>query len=537
MISLKFDITVNDDDKNFILKKQNEYSCAFRMLYKNIDKIKDDVFLHFLTEKYNIPQYLKNCLIIDTKVKHDQVYKQKEKLESEIIVIESEIKKLKLSVESNNGKNKKNTRLLFKLNKKLEHKIKQLPKDITFGGLNLLRKISYLSNDKIKNKDKIIAAKKEYNDNRLLPINYIGSLNDSNSNRYFVFDFDQDKIIYKPSANKKIEIGFKVSKGIKKQLLKLFEVKDLKILPISVKLTSTYIVITYDEQILNGYGFDVRGYKNELKNIDKSNKEYRHEVAVKYKKEQESRMSKGKLANRYCSIDLNPEYIGVSILDKTDNGEIKIIDKFVYDLSLLLKKSNNSSEDKSSKYLNNKRKYEIGVIYANLFKKVKHYNCANFVMEDINFKSKPINDKPVEFNRKTKNVWNLNYQINLINKHCNVNGIKLIEVNPYYSSFIGNLMYNYFDPLNAAIEIGRRGMFKYIKGNSFYPVLSETIIDTAISKIGLSDVQWLKAGSWLELYKKFKETGIRYRWQLCEVKHSCFSGFNIKSRWELINFS
>ena len=68
-----------------------------------------------------------------------------------------------------------------------------------------------------------------------------------------------------------------------------------------------------------------------------------------------------------------------------------------------------------------------------------------------------------EANRKTKNIWNRELIEEQILKHCNLKGIELRKVQPSYSSFIGNIMYTHFDPINAAIELARRGLYKYIK--------------------------------------------------------------------------
>ena len=97
--------------------------------------------------------------------------------------------------------------------------------------------------------------------------------------------------------------------------------------------------------------------------------------------------------------------------------------------------------------------------------------------------------------------------------------------------------YSYFDPSNSAIEIGRRGIVKYIKGNKFYPPLTETIIDTALNRLGLSDVQWLKAITWKGFFDQVKETGVKYRWQLDDVSHRCFSKNTIKTKWKLYSFN
>ena len=60
-------------------------------------------------------------------------------------------------------------------------------------------------------------------------------------------------------------------------------------------------------------------------------------------------------------------------------------------------------------------------------------------IEKLNFQKDIINQSSREFNRKVRNIWNLNFQKHLISKYCMELGIKLIEVLPIYSSFIGNI--------------------------------------------------------------------------------------------------
>ena len=129
----------------------------------------------------------------------------------------------------------------------------------------------------------------------------------------------------------------------------------------------------------------------------------------------------------------------------------------------------------------------------------------------------------------------------MIQKYCNQFGIKLIEVNSCYSSFIGNINHRYFDPINASIEIGRRGLYKY-EQNKFYPSITETNVDT-MSKllqqnaVELRDVQRLKF--WKDWFNIFKETKHRYRHSLDEcAKHTYkeFSMNNIKSCIKVYSF-
>jgi IS605 OrfB family transposase len=527
LITLKLHI-VSNSNTEFVENKQKEYSFAFRKLYKHVDT-NDSEFLNKLSEKYNLSKYEINCLKVDVETKIKQIQTSKNKIEDKIISIQKEINET-----PNNSI--KNRRKIFKLTKKLHYNNKLLSKDIVFGQKTNLQRISFLSNNKSKNETELFSLKSKFKQNRILPIYYLGSKCDKNSNRYFNFDFLNNTIIYKPAKENKIELKYKTSKQYQHYLTKLQELKDLHILPIQVSLTSNFIYITFNEEYLNNFQFDEKQFKLETKDI--KSKELRKEIFIKFKNEQNNRKLENKDLNRYISLDLNPEYIGVSILEKLDNENFKIVDKFCYDLRKLTSKTNKSTNDKSTLRKNNKLKFEISQIYKQIFKITTHYKCSNFVIEDLNFKSENINENNKEFNRKTKNIWNRNYQLNLITKHCNILGINLIEVNPCYTSFIGNILYTYFDPINASIEIGRRGIFKYIKNSKFYPVITSTIIDTMINRFSsVGDVQFIKdCKNWVELFQQFKQTKIIYRFQLKDTNFNCFSMNNIKSKVNLLTF-
>lgn len=523
MITVKFDITLDTpEDKDFIMQKQRNYSYAFRRLYKHSWLIDDVEFLSRLSNTYQLFAYEMKCLKIDVKTKLNQVSTQKKKLEQDIISIHNELQQLKDKFKLS----RKETRTLFKLSNKLAYKNRSLSKDITFGRRTLLRQISFLNNNKEKNAEIIKIKKTEYLTHRLIPVNLIGTAGDPNSNRYFNFDFENNTIIYKPRNKHKIAIRYKVSKKYQKYLLQLHKIKDLDQQPISVRMTTDYIAITFDETILNDYGFNKKEYFADIKNI--TDKEERTQLYIERQNELKKRKLKDKVADRYCAIDLNPEYIGVAITDKDGST----IETFAYDLTNLTVKSCKSSADKLSKYKNNKRKFELGVLYSNIFKKLEHYKVAYFVMEELGFKTKNINESAREANRKTKNIWNLNFQQNLIKKHCNILGIQLIEVTPCYSSFIGNILHETFDPIAAALEICRRGFDKYKKGNKLYPTLTDTILDTVADRFhSVPDVQAVKGcKTWVELFKFIRKTGLRYRRTLEDCKSdSVFSSDSMKS--------
>ena len=93
------------------------------------------------------------------------------------------------------------------------------------------------------------------------------------------------------------------------------------------------------------------------------------------------------------SIDLNPNYIGYSIVDWKSGSEFKVITSGVYSIKELndkdfkLKGRGFNSSSKERVHLSNKRQHEILEISKNLINKAIYYKCSIFSMEDLNMKS------------------------------------------------------------------------------------------------------------------------------------------------------
>ena len=188
------------------------------------------------------------------------------------------------------------------------------------------------------------------------------------------------------------------------------------------------------------------------------------------------------------SIDMNPNYIGWSIIDWKSESEFQIIKTGIYSIKNLNDKNFNlngySSDSKERIYLNNKKNHEILEISKNLINKAIYYQCQVFSMEDLSINSKD-NDKGGKFNKLVNNLWCRNKLTDNLTRRCNINNIKLIKVKPEYSSFIGNFLYrslNLPDMILASIEISRRGYefynqyitkLKNIKKNIIQPDLSK----------------------------------------------------------------
>ena len=318
---------------------------------------------------------------------------------------------------------------------------------VIFGGKSNM--IKYL---------KGLITKEQYKENKLLPLNIFGE-KVNGGNRKFKLDLFNDKIIYKHSRKDHFELEIPKLRGSYKQLYNLME----NTRTYSVKLTDKHLLISFEEI-------------KEVVNLNEG---------------------------RYLGIDLNPEYIGISIKEKDQLLYTKLYS--VKKLTDKIIKLNVSSNDFKFKTLNNKLNHEILEISKDISKLSKEFMCKFIFIEDLSFKG----NTNKYSNRKNKNLWKREIFINNLEKRCSINGQKLYKVNPAYSSFIGNLQWNFDDPINASLEIGRRGFECIIKKNKqFYPELKlkEMLVSQWKDKINIDNFK-----TWKELFGFIKNLGLRYR--------------------------
>lgn len=272
-------------------------------------------------------------------------------------------------------------------------------------------------------------SKDEFKLKRLNPLYSIGTAKPYKGNQKFRISEDLTKIIFQPDRNNHFELQLiGITKGYKQILNKLYIHQLNKDLPITYKLSKDYIYISFEEDKL---------YKNEFD----------------FKK----------IKDRYCALDLNPNYIGYSIVDWKSSSDFKIIDSGVYsfkelnDLYFDLMGTDSSNEKKI--WLNNKRNYEIIEVAKNLINKCCYYKVENFIVEDLNIKICDRN-KGKNYNRLCNNTWIKNKFLNNIQKRCKIFNINYLEVLPQYSSFTGNIIFRHLnlpDQVLSSIEISRRG--------------------------------------------------------------------------------
>lgn len=366
--------------------------------------------------------------------------------------------------------------------------------------------------DRLKGK----ISKQEYQLKRLLPLYSVGEASKS-GNRKFQIE-DENTIIFKVSRKEHITLKLNgTSKRHRDYLNQLITLQINKSIPITYKLDTKYVYIS----------FDLNKLKRNLKVQDK-------------------------IKDRVFGIDLNPNYIGYSVADWKNDGSYKIIKagsislKALNDYDNSLKGKGYSSQSKERKYISNKRNHEIIQIAHKLSKLANHFGCEIFILEDLNTKQGD-KEKGTKFNKLCNNQWCRNLLISQIKKMNCLYKIRTLEVQPQYSSFIGNLVYRVHqlpDYVLASIEIGRRGYEFYHQYILKDKKMEKNIIfgnyekDKNLYNLSLEEIGIREPfNSFMEMYSFIKNSKTRYRVSLDEINSSrVFRKLFIKSYTEFYNF-
>ena len=260
----------------------------------------------------------------------------------------------------------------------------------------------------------------------------------NHGNRYFRLESNFD-IIFKPDKNTKIRLRPTNSRGYERLLQKIYELtKDNKIsLAVTLNTYNHTIAISYNPK-------DVFGETYKLHN---------------------------KKTGRVMAIDLNPDYVGYTVVQWHDDLGFVVIDSGIFSLKELndadrkLDDEHLKSSDPRRKAIARKRLHEIRQISINLVDIAAYYKCEMFSMERLKFDNLYNKNRPKWFNKLVNKYWNRTEFVRMIEKCCKIRSIKVKYVIASYSSFVGNFLFRSLDlpdPCLASIEIGRRAyMLKY----------------------------------------------------------------------------
>jgi hypothetical protein len=496
MLAIKLDIKSVSGDLSIIL---DQYTGLFYKIYNNLELSCDKGFIQERLDEFNLLDLsVLRCCVAEAKTKYEQHLTDVKDKENRILEITKRLSQPFVT--------EKDLKLKYKLINKLTFLNNTKDNNICFGGKALLRKITKLKQQN-SNPELLASLLEKFHSNRKMGYYFIGDSLEK-GNRKFNFDLLNNKIIFKPSKNNHFEVDLVPHKNkIKnKTLLKLQALSELKQMAITVIISNKSVSLVYDNEKLKGYHFDLAAYKRESKGLVK---EDRNVIFKRYINNQKERQLSGKLINRYFAYDSNPLELGVVIADKiNDKGDFKVIFKECISMDYFGKKTGKASNHKETIRKNNKKKYELKQIWKYIFGLIKHYKVAYFIEEDLNIKQKDTTNTGTEFNRKTKNLWHRVETEGSISKNTLEMGVVRIPVEPYYSSFIGNLVYDDYDPIAAALELMRRGITKYIKGRSIYPAM-ETINQEKLNYLIGENEVIANVKSFKHLYKILSEHSYR----------------------------
>ena len=342
-----------------------------------------------------------------------------------------------------------------------------------------------------------LITKEQFKRKRLVPLCSIGERR-YNGNRLFDLNLTNNCVVFKPSRGVCKEIQFcSVKKKLTNELAKVQALAEQKKVPITVKFTDTHLFLIYDETLIYNEAY------------------------------------KGLKSSRVLGIDMNPNYIGVSVIEFNKQDEFNVLHKEVFDLTALTKPSGEASTHDKSKYYTNKLKHETLAIAHRINKLVDYWKCSKLAVEDLSIKPKD-QKKGKSLNRLCNNKWERSLFVNKLKMLAGIHRYELVEVNSAYSSIVGNFAYgneNTPDMVAASIEIARRAYKKFEKG-WFYPKFN----------VETQDERWKQTlggvKTWKHLFLKVKEAKLKYRFLLsCYIGNVVFSTFYNKRKWKRYVFA
>ena len=394
--------------------------------------------------------------------------------------------------------------------------------DTDFSSLSKSKKKEFCKKYKIQRNSSIVFGSKkvfreyikgnitrdELKVRRLVPLYSIGegSSPSVKANRKFRISGDLSSIEFRPSRGVSILLNFiGLASNYRKILRVLYPLQESKSIKIAYRLDTEYVYIIIEET-------DIKEFMEDIP----------------------------KIPNRVFAIDLNPNYIGWSVMDWRDSSEdsYKLIRSGIISIKSLndLEAGLNASSGSLVKTrLTHRRRNEVLEIAKSLVETARYYKCQLFSVEDLSMK---IEDKRLgrRFNRLVNNQWNRDILISSLNRRCDLYAIRFMKVRPEYSSFLGNILYrnlNLPDMVLSSVEISRRAFEfygQYIskerqkKKNIVFPERSgfEKAVSRSMEELNIAD----EFVSFMELYRYIKESKVRYRLSLDQFLDLEFSRFS-----------
>ena len=326
--------------------------------------------------------------------------------------------------------------------------------DVLFGR-KWFERLKWHKGDAITNKQAYVRAR---NTGMLLR----GSSSDSHGNRKAQLDITNNQVIIKPKKGHVIPLPLTLPRKWRKNLMRLQLACEQGDAYFNIQINDDHVCISFDEQVIA-----------------------------------HSRLY-DPIPGRILSIDSNPNYLGLVIVDEQGIIHKEIIDLF--DLN-------------HKKIATNKKRHEKYQAIRHVMRLAAHYRCACVAVEQLHMPGANYR-KGKTFNRLVNNTWHKNLMHNSIKKWCAIYGIRFIPVIAAYSSFVGCIQNpGEFDSIAAAIELNRRARsaLQHHKYNVLPKNFDPESIPTPWKEMGLAVLLADGLTSWRQLYEWCARTKFSYR--------------------------
>ena len=331
-------------------------------------------------------------------------------------------------------------------------------------------------------RNKLSITKEEYKARRISSVYSIGEAGKSGNRMFRLKPYNI--LTFKPDRLHHIDLELVgLGRHRDKILRKLTELAKQRKITLTYKLSNEYVWISYDEKLVTS-------------------------------------IETPKIKNRVFGIDMNPNYIGWSIVEWKSSSTFNIVKEGIISIKELNDYDNKQKIDSTKrKHISNIRHHAVIEICKNLVDTAIYYRCDKFVLEDLKFNTSGSYNK---LNRLTRDQWCRDLIETNITKRCNIYNINVIKVKPEYSSFIGNFIFRQVtkmpDMVLASIEIGRRGYeynSQYIektknkKKNIVFPDIFDfnDLYTKSLEEFSIKE----KPDNMLTLYSYIKNTKMTYR--------------------------
>jgi hypothetical protein len=248
------------EDSAFVDKKAENYGHAFLRLYNRFDESVDKTFIEELMSDFNMNAREYRYLTKDVKGALDAEEARRENINERIDDYIFE-----LQDEKSTGKQR------FNAFRKIAQLQKSLLRDRTWGGLDNMRRLSKECSKENRDEEKIASIRNDIYQSRFSGAYYIGAGIDKGNMNFDFSELDKGKIKYKPYKGKSIEFTFYGAYKYMKELVILKEMALAGLISITMRVSSSYLYLTFDEEILNGYAVDVKSRKEEYAKVKELN--------------------------------------------------------------------------------------------------------------------------------------------------------------------------------------------------------------------------------------------------------------------------